>query len=112
MQVLFAPLAGLEVQRLVVSGAVLEAKVSLSINLASATLEQVRARNRKVVHDIKENAELDLRAGLGELISEDRTFADAVERSGCLAQVISLHHRRVLIAGSPLPTPSHSTSPS
>ena len=54
-EVLFAPLAGLEVQRIEVERAVLVVDVRLSINLASATIENVVGRNFKTLKDICEN---------------------------------------------------------
>ena len=68
---LFAPLTGLEVQQLIVSGSFIEALVSLSINLSSATLEQVKrdAEESLVEHD--KAAEAGSAKGGGEHAHED-----------------------------------------
>lgn len=51
-ELLFAPLAGLEVQSTRVEENVLIVSVSLSVNLMSATLDQVISKRKKVVEDM------------------------------------------------------------
>ena len=57
-EILFAPLTGLEVHSTRVEGGVLVVVVRLSVNLASATIEQVVSKRRKVVKDMCEQISL------------------------------------------------------
>ena len=54
-EILFAPLAGLEVLSTRVEGAVLVVEVRVAVNLASSTIEQVVSKRRKLVADMCEN---------------------------------------------------------
>ena len=49
---LFAPLTGLEVQGVVVEGAVLVVQARLSVNLNSLTIEQVVGARKKLLEDM------------------------------------------------------------
>ena len=61
-EILFAPLTGLEVQRVRVEGSVLVISVSLSVNLTAATIEQVVGKRRKLLADMGENMGLEVRS--------------------------------------------------
>ena len=64
-EILFAPLAGMEVQSIAVDNTVLAVDVRLSINLAAATMEQVVGRRRKLVQNMGENMAVEVRQALG-----------------------------------------------
>ena len=81
-EVLFAPLTGLEVQTLGVSGSMVEVYVRLSVNLQSMTIDQVIGRSRKLLCDIAANAVLDTRSNFDP---EDCSLQQAIDSSGCLA---------------------------
>ena len=51
-EILFAPLTGLEVRSTRAEGSVLVVEVSLSVNLASLTIEQVIGKRKKVLQDM------------------------------------------------------------
>ena len=51
-EILFAPLAGVEVMSTRVEGAVLVAEVRASVNLQAETIEQVVSKRRKLVRSI------------------------------------------------------------
>lgn len=61
LEVLFAPLCGLEARRTRVEGAVLVVESRLNINLASATIEQVVSRRRKLLREMSETVRDELR---------------------------------------------------
>ena len=61
-EILFAPLTGLEVQSTSCEETVLVVGVSLSVNLASLTIEQVIAKRRKIVADAADGAVIDAKS--------------------------------------------------
>ena len=63
-EILFAPLTGLEVQSTRVEGTVLIVSARLSVNLNAQTMEQVVAKRRKLITDMAEGVELELRNGI------------------------------------------------
>jgi HEAT repeat protein len=63
-EILFAPLGGLEIQRLSVEGTVLIPEVRLSINLNAATIEEVIGRRRKLLKDMGDNMAVEVSAAL------------------------------------------------
>ena len=59
-EILFAPLAGLEVVSTRVEGSVLIVEVRVAVNLMSLTIEQAVSKRRKVVMDMAENMKVEL----------------------------------------------------
>eukprot|EP00966_Prymnesium_polylepis_P130877 3026952-Prymnesium_polylepis.1 len=60
-EVLFAPLAGLEVQSSRIDGEVVVLEIRLSINLSSATMDQVIAKRHKLLCEMADNLVLEAR---------------------------------------------------
>ena len=63
-EILFAPLAGLEIRKLSVGGSVLLPEVRLSMNLNNATIEEVIARRRKLLKDMGASMAIEVSAAL------------------------------------------------
>ena len=87
-EILFAPLGGLEIQKLGVEGAVLVPEVRLSINLNNATIDQVIGRRRKLLKDMGDNMGVEVRSDLGGSGFEDVSvrMLDSVLRADALAK--------------------------
>ena len=75
-EILFAPLIGLEVRSTRVDGAALAVSVSLSINLASLTIEQVVGRRKKMLLDMLPGVKAELRE---QLSREGRANSQGIE---------------------------------
>lgn len=67
----FAPLTGLEIQRLSVEGSVLVPDVRLSVNLNASTIEKVIGRRRKLLEDMGDSMAIEVRADLSGTGFED-----------------------------------------
>ena len=65
-EILFAPLCGMEVQRTRVEGGAIVIETRLSINLKSLTMEQQIGRRRKLVVDMSEHINLEMRSEVKE----------------------------------------------
>eukprot|EP00966_Prymnesium_polylepis_P262320 6059260-Prymnesium_polylepis.1 len=63
-EILFAPLTGLEVRSTRCEGSVLIVSANLSVNLNAQTMEQVVAKRRKLIMDMAEGVEIELRNGI------------------------------------------------
>ncbi|KOO24567.1 pbs lyase heat-like repeat protein [Chrysochromulina tobinii] len=64
MEILFAPLTGLEIHSISVDGSVLVPEIRLSVNLNASTIEQVIGRRRKLLKDMGDNMAIEVSAGL------------------------------------------------
>ena len=93
-EILFAPLTGLEVQWTRVQDSVLVVGVSLSINLASLTIEQVVGKRKKLVSDAAEGAILETR---GEALA-----LGLAERAEAVAETVRSPRRLCPPQPSPL----------
>ena len=76
-EVLFSPLTGLEVQSSRVEGSVIVVTVKPSVNLTARTIEQVVAQRRKLLEEMKDGMEGEVRA---ELASEQIGKLSSVAR--------------------------------
>ena len=84
-EILFAPLGGLEIQKLGVEGAVLVPEVRLSINLNNATIDQVIGRRRKLLQDMGDNMKVEVTAGLsgsGFEVTSVKMLGELLNRKG------------------------------
>ena len=70
-EILFAPLTGLEVQSTRIEGSLLVIEVRLSVNLQALTIEQVIGKRRKLLSEMADQMQLDVRQQLGAALCEE-----------------------------------------